>query len=159
LIPQSATPHYNLATLLHRNNQLDRAMREYQLALAYASDPIEAAEAHNNLGVLFTQRNQAQAALGEFDAAIRINPNEQNSYLGRGQLEYQQHNLDAALPDFSRAAQIAPSPVACFWLARTLEDKGDLGAAVQAYEAALQLAPAMNEARTRLETLRLKLQK
>jgi tetratricopeptide (TPR) repeat protein len=159
LIPQSATPHYNLATVLQRNHQLDRAMREYQLALAYAFDPIEAAQAHNNLGVLFTQRNQARAALLEFDAAIRDNPNEQNSYLGRGLLEYQQLNLDAALPDFSRAAQIAPSPLACFWLGRTLEDKGEPGAAVQAYEAALQLAPGMNEARTRLEALRRKLQK
>jgi protein O-mannosyl-transferase len=159
LLPQSATPHYNLATVLHRNNQLDAAMREYQLALAYASDPIEAAQSHNNLGVLFTQRNQAAAALLDFDAAIRINPDEQNSYLGRGLLEYQQLNLDAALPDFSRAAQIAPSPVACFWLGRTLEDKGEMGRAVQAYEAALQLAPGMNEARTRLDALRPKLQK
>jgi protein O-mannosyl-transferase len=154
LIPQSATPHYNLATVLHQNNQLDAAMREYQLALDYASDPVEVAQAHNNLGVLFTQRNQPARALLEFDAAIRVNPNEQNSYLGRGLVEYQQLNLDAALPDFSRAAQIAPSPLACYWLGRTLEDKGDLLAAIRAYEGALQLAPAMNEARTRLEALR-----
>ena len=95
----------------------------------------------------------------EFNTAIQANPNEQNSYLGRGSLEYQEHNLDAALADFSRAGQIAPTPVAFFWLGRTLEDKGDLQAAVHAYETALQMAPGMNDARVRLDGLRLKLQK
>ncbi len=159
LVPQLATGHYNLATVLHEQNQIEAAMREYQLALTYASDPTEAARAHNNLGVLLMQRNQPTAAIAEFNAAIQANPNEQNSYLGRGSLEYQEHSLDAALADFSRAAQIAPSPVAYFWMGRTFEDKGDLRSAVLAYEAALQMAPGMNEARTRLDGLRLKLQK
>ena len=126
-------------------------MHEYELALTYASDATEAAQAHNNLGALLMQRSQPAAAIAEFNAAILANPNEQNSYLGRGAIEYQEHDLDAAFADFSRAAQIAPSPVAYFWLGRTLEDKGDLQSAVRAYEAALQIAPAMNDARTRLE--------
>ncbi len=157
LVPQLATAHYNLATVLHRENQLDAAMREYQLALTYAADPSETAQTHNNLGVLLTQKNQAAAAIAEFTAAIDANPDEQNSYLGRGSLEYQEHNLDAAFADFSRAAQIAPTPVAFFWLGRTLEDKGDLPAAVRAYERALQLAPGLNDAQVRLDALRLKL--
>jgi tetratricopeptide (TPR) repeat protein len=157
LVPQLSTPHYNLATVLHRQNQLDAAMHEYQLALTYTLDPTESAQAHNNLGVLLTQQNQSTAAIAEFTAAIAANPDEQNSYLGRGSLEYQEHNLDAAFADFSHAAQIAPSPVAYFWLGRTLEDKGDLQAAVRAYVAALHLAPEMNDARTRLEALVVKL--
>jgi protein O-mannosyl-transferase len=159
LVPELSTAHYNLATVLHRQNQLEAAMHEYQLALAYTADPTEAAQTHNNLGVLLTQRNQPASAISEFTAAIRANPDEQNSYLGRGSLEYLEHNLDAALADFSRAAQIAPSPVAYFWLGRTLEDKGELQAAIRAYEKALQMAPAMNDVRTRLDALRLKLQK
>jgi protein O-mannosyl-transferase len=159
LVPQLSTPHYNLAIVLHRQNQLDAAMHEYKLALTYTADPLEAAQAHNNLGVLLTQKNQPAAAISEFTVAIAANPDEQNSYLGRGSLEYQEHNLDAAQADFSRAAQIAPSPVAYFWLGRTFEDKGDLPSAVRAYEAALNIAPGMNDARMRLDTVRLKLQK
>ncbi len=159
LVPQLATAHYNLATVLHRQNQLDDAMREYQLALIYAADSTEAAQAHNNLGVLLMQRNQAGAAMTEFNAAILANPDEQNSYLGRGSLEYQDHHLDAALADFSQAAQIAPTPVAYFWLGRTLEDQGDLQAAVRAYETALQKAPGLNDVRVRLDALRVKLGK
>jgi tetratricopeptide (TPR) repeat protein len=159
LVPQLATAHYNLATVLHRQNQLDAAMHEYQLAITYAADSTEAAQAHNNLGVLLMQRNQPEAAKTEFNAAIQSNPDEQNSYLGRGSLEYQEHHLDDALADFSRAAQIAPTPVAFFWLGRTLEDKGDLPAAVRAYEAALQMSPGLNDAQVRLDALQLKLRK
>jgi protein O-mannosyl-transferase len=158
LVPQLATAHYNLATVLHRQNQLDDAMHEYQLAITYAADSTEAAQAHNNLGVLLMQRNQPAGAMTEFMAAIQANPDEQNSYLGRGSLEYQEHELDAALADFSRAAQIAPTSVAFFWLGRTLEDKGDLQSAVRAYETALQMTPGLNDARVRLDALRLKLQ-
>ena len=159
LVPELSAAHYNLATVLHQYNQLDRALHEYQLALTYAADPTAAAQAHNNLGVLRMQRNQAAAAISEFTAAIQANPNEQNSYLGRGSLEYQQHNLDAALADFSRAAQIAPLPAAYFWLGRTLEEKGDVQSAVRAYETALQMAPGMTDARTRVDALRPRPQK
>jgi protein O-mannosyl-transferase len=159
LVPQLATAHYNLATVLHQQNQLDAAMHEYQLAITYAADPREAAQAHNNLGILLMQRNQPVAAMTEFNAAIHANPDEQNSYLARGSLEYQEHNLDAALADFSHAAQIVPSPVAYFWLGRTFEDKGDLPSAIRAYEAALRIAPNMNDARSRLDALHVTLQK
>jgi tetratricopeptide (TPR) repeat protein len=62
-------------------------------------------------------------------------------------------NLDAAVADFTKAAQIAPSPIALYWLGQTLERKGDTQRAVQAYEAALRLAPGMAEARARLAAL------
>ena len=54
------------------------------------------------------------------------------------------------------AAQIAPSPTACYWLGRALESKGDYRRASSAYAAALQLAPGMAEARTRLQALQSK---
>jgi tetratricopeptide (TPR) repeat protein len=74
--------------------------------------------------------------------------------LGRGLIEYQQGNTKMAGADFARAAQIAPSALACFWLGRTLQDNGELGKAAAAYEAALSLAPAMREAQTRLAAIR-----
>jgi tetratricopeptide (TPR) repeat protein len=61
--------------------------------------------------------------------------------------------VDAAIADFTKAAQIAPSPFALYWLGRALESKGNTQQAAKAYAAALQLAPAMGEARTRLEAL------
>jgi tetratricopeptide (TPR) repeat protein len=153
LMPALSTAHYNLGTLLHRQNDLDRALQEYQLALKYASDEHEAAETHNNLGVLFHQLGRRDEAAAEFTAAIALNPYEPNSFIGRGLIEHEEGKLDAALQDFTRAAQIAPSPQAFYWQGRVLEDKGQFPTAAGAYRNALKLAPNLGDTRTRLESL------
>jgi Flp pilus assembly protein TadD len=154
LSPDLASPHYNLAVLLQKHNQLNDAEHEYRAALALSSDQVEIVQSHNNLGILYLGEQKYPEALTELSAAIALDPNEQNSYIGRGTIEMQTMKLDAAIADFSRAAQITPSPIAFYWLGRALESKGDTRQAVRAYTAALQLAPAMAEARTRLEALR-----
>ena len=154
IAPLLATPHYNLATLLQSENQLDRAQLEYETALAYSSDPAERAQAHNNLGALLLSLHRLAEALSHFNAAIAINPREQNSFLGRGLIEYQQGTVEAAGADFARAAQIAPSAASYFWLGRTLEDRGELRKAASAYDQAYHLAPTMSEAQDRLAAIR-----
>jgi tetratricopeptide (TPR) repeat protein len=154
LIPGLASAHYNLGFLLQRQNRAEQAAREYRQAIALASDPMEAAQAHNNLGILYLMSKNYTAALPELTAAIALNPNEQNSYIGRGTIELESWNYPAAAADFARAAEISPSPMACFFLGQALERKGDYSQAEHAYMAALQLAPEMTEARNRLEALR-----
>jgi tetratricopeptide (TPR) repeat protein len=153
LIPELASAHYNLGVLLQSRNRTEEAAREYRLAIARSADPIEAGQAHNNLGILYLGLRNYTAALLELNAAIALNPNEQNSYLGRGTIELESWNYAAAAADFERAARISPSPFACFWLGRALESQGDYPRAESAYAAALQLAPGMTEARTRLGAL------
>ncbi|MFZ0797587.1 MAG: tetratricopeptide repeat protein [Terriglobales bacterium] len=153
LMPTFATAHYNLGTLLQRKNELDQAQREYQLALQYASDEREAAQAHNNLGVLFNQLGRRDVAVAEFTQAIVLNPHEQNSLVGRGLIEHEQGKLDAALQDFTRAGQVTPSPLAFYWQGRVLEEKGQPSAAAEAYRAALKLAPDFGDTQVRLENV------
>jgi len=150
LMPTFSTAHYNLGTLLRRQNELDRALREYQLVLKYGSDEREAAQTHNNLGVLFNQLGRRDDAVAEFTQAIALNPFEQNSLVGRGMIEHEEGKLDAALQDFARAAQVAPSPLAFYWQGRVLEDKGQLSAAAEAYRTALKLAPDFGDTQVRL---------
>jgi tetratricopeptide (TPR) repeat protein len=97
--------------------------------------------------------NDPQSAIKQFTAALQLDPNRQNSLLGRGEAEYFEGNLDAAVTDLSRASEIRPFALANFWLGRALESKGQLEAAANEYRAALQLAPDMAEARQRLESL------
>ncbi len=153
LMPTLAAAHYNLGILLQRQNELNRALQEYQLALQYASDEREAAQTHNNLGVLFKQLGRRDEAVAEFSHAIALNPHEQNSLLGRGLIERDEGKLDAALQDFSQAAQIAPSPSALYWQGRVLEDKGQLAAAAEAYRGALKLSPEFGDTQARLERI------
>jgi protein O-mannosyl-transferase len=153
LIPDLAFAHYNLGVLLQRQNLMEQAAREYRQAIALSSAPAEAAQAHNNLGILYLTSKNYNAALPELNAAIALNPNEQNSYIGRGMIERESWNYPAAIADFARAAEISPSPLACFLLGQALEAKGDYARAENAYTAALRLAPGMAEAQTRLEAL------
>ena len=152
-ISDLASAHYNLGVLLQRQNRAVESAREYRTAIAVSVSPMEAAQAHNNLGILYLTSKNYAAALTELNAAIALNPDEQNSYLGRGTIELESWNYNAAVADFARAAEISPSPVACFWLGRALESQGNYSRAQSAYAAALQMAPGMAEARSRLEAL------
>jgi Flp pilus assembly protein TadD len=153
--PDLGSAHYNLGVILHRQNQLPEAASQYRLAIAHAGDAVEASQAHNNLGVLYLGLNNLTVAKSEFDQAISLNPNEVNSYLARGTVEFQLGNLNNALADFSQAATRAPSPGSLYWLGRAAEAKGDFARAKNAYQATLQMAPGMTEARARLESLRM----
>jgi len=152
--PDLGSAHYNLGVLLQRQNQLSDAANQYGLAIKYAGNAEEAAQAHNNLGVVYLSANQLAAAGAQFDQAIALNPNEVNSYVARGTLEFQTGKFDDAITDFSQACSRAASPLALYWLARAEEAKGDFARAKSAYEAALRFAPGMAEARSRLESLK-----
>jgi tetratricopeptide (TPR) repeat protein len=154
--PELASAHYNLGVVLQGQGHAEQAAGEYRLAIALAADPVEAARAHNNLGILYLMSKNYTAALPELNAAIAANPNEQNSFMGRGMIEMESWNYAAAVADFARAAAISPSPIASFWLGKALESNGDNTRAEQAYATALQLAPGMAEARARLEALHAK---
>ena len=153
LMPTLAAAHYNLGMLWHRENELEKAAAEYQLAARYASDQREAPQSHNNLGVLLSQTGRKDEAAAQFTQAISANPQEQNSLIGRGMIEYDSGRLDAALQDFAQAAQVAPSALADYWQGRVLQDKGELVAAVVEYRAALKIAPEFADAQVRLQSL------
>ena len=154
LSPDLASPHYNIAVLLQKHGQLEDAEREYRTALALSSDQAEIVQSHNNLGILYLGEKKYPAAIAELSTAVAMDPSELNSYIGRGMAEMQSRNVDTAIADFSKAAQIAPSPLALYWLGQAYESKGNPQQAVRAYTTALQLAPAMAEARARLDFLR-----
>jgi Tfp pilus assembly protein PilF len=156
--PTVSAPHYNLGTLLQVQGRLELAKSEYLTALLYASDPTELAQTHNNLGAISLQLGDKNGAKLQFDAALNINPNEVNSLIGRGLLEYQGKQLDLSLRDFSHAAQIGSSPLGFFWSGRVLEEQGKMQEAVMAYEEALQRAPGLKEAQLRLHSIQSKSQ-
>lgn len=152
-VPRLPTAHYNLGVLLQRQNQLDAARHQYELALQYGADPRETAQAHGNLGFLLLDSDPA-AAIPHFNAALEFNPEKQNYLFGHGVAEFHVRNLDAAVNDLAHAAQIAPFAPAEFWLGRALEGKGDRQGAEKAYEAAVKIAPEFAEAQQRLDGLR-----
>ncbi len=154
LAPDLAAPHYNLALILQKQGQMSESVREYRLAIERSADPLEKAQAHNNLGALYLQAKSNAAAQAEFSAAIALNPNEVNSYVGRGIAEEQEANHEAAIADFTQASKLQPAAAVYFWLGQAYEEKGDYNRAQNAYVTALRMAPGMSEAQTRLEMVR-----
>jgi protein O-mannosyl-transferase len=155
ITPTVSTPHYNLGTLLQASGKLEPAKHEYLTALSYASDPTELAQTHNNLGAVSMQLGDKAGAKSQFDIALRINPTEVNSLIGRGLLEFREGQFELALGDFSQAAQLG-SALGFFWSGRILEEQGKLHDAATAYEKALQRTPGLKEAQLRLRAIRSK---
>jgi protein O-mannosyl-transferase len=153
LIPSLASAHYNLAVIFQREDRLQDAAREYAATISNSNDPAELTAAHNNLGILYLMVKNYPAATMELTAAIALNPTSLNSYIGRGVVEFQSSNFDAAIADFTTAIKLGGPPLAYFWLGRADEAKGDSPAAIAAYSNALRLAPGMNDARARLDAL------
>jgi tetratricopeptide (TPR) repeat protein len=153
--PDLGDAYYNLGVLLNRQNQYPEAANQYRLAIAHAEDAAEAAQAHYNLGVLYMVLgvDNLVIAKSELDQAIALNPDEANSYIARGTIEYQWRQLDNAISDYTQANLRAPSPFAFYSLGIAEEAKGDLPRAKAAYQAALRIAPSMQEARRQLESL------
>jgi protein O-mannosyl-transferase len=86
-MPDVPTSYYDLGVILQRQGRLDEALREYKQALLCTGDPEAAARTHNNIGAILLTKNDLPAALAEYDAALRINPEEAHSLLGRGTIE------------------------------------------------------------------------
>ncbi len=151
--PDLGVAHYDLATVLQRENRTDEALMQYSLSLPRMCDPMELGQTRNTLGALYLGRKQYAEAMEQFDAAIQINPDEVNSYIGRGMVQFQLGQSDNALASFSRAAELAPSPLAWFWSGRCHEARGEKHFAVRDYQAALRIAPQFTSARSRIAQL------
>jgi protein O-GlcNAc transferase len=154
-MPDYATAHYNLGTMLQTENRFEEATKEYRLALVYTRDPVEAGKVYDNIAMLREQQNEPIEALSAYNASLRINPYDIRARVGRGMLEYKGSSLDNAQVDLSWAVRLAPDDAnTCYWLGRVLEDKGQLSLAESAYETALTLSPNLSDAQTHLNALR-----
>ena len=62
-LPRWPVAHFDFARMLQNEQRYQDAIREYRLALAYETEPDEAAASHINLGAIYVQQNQLPAAL------------------------------------------------------------------------------------------------
>src|SRR5262249_51413901 len=82
--PKYGIAHYNLGNMLRRKNRLPEAVGELQLAVQYAQDPGQLANAFHNLGVVWMEQNKLAEARAAFSEALSAQPQKQNSYVARG---------------------------------------------------------------------------
>ena len=158
-MPDFSTAHYDYGTVLQQAGRMDKAIMEYALALQTTGDTEEAARIHNNIGSIMLQKNSLDDALGEYNTALKLDPNQPSSLLGRGTVEFRQSHMDLAEQDLTRLVHVHPTPIAWYSLGRTLEVEGKRQPALVAYQNALDLAPNFDAAQQRVDAIRLTQQK
>ena len=150
--PESARPHYNLATELAQiPGELPDAITEFEAALRIRPDY---AEAHYNLGNAFAlMPARTPDAITEYQAALRYAPNLIEAHYSLGNvLAHTPGRLADAINEYKAALRIQPNYVYAHnnlgtALART---PGRLPEAIAEFEAAVRLRPDYADAHNNL---------
>jgi tetratricopeptide (TPR) repeat protein len=147
--PQALQATKKLALIYDRNHDLDRAEREYKRILD--QNPQDA-DAWCNLGYLSYRRGQMGNAEMQLRNALAHKPDHTYARVNLAMTLAQQGYYDASVEEF---AKVLPKSEAYCEVAFILKLQGKFREAIQKYEAALTLEPAMPRASAELAKLRL----
>jgi Tfp pilus assembly protein PilF len=139
----------------YRLGEFDRALadhsEEIRLAPHYADGYLHRAAAHHAMGNI-------EQAIADFSEAIRVEPWRPAGYVGRGSIYFAGGDAARALADFDEAIRRLPESALTASAYRkrgeVLEARGDLPAALSAFEKAASLDPADGEATAARDRLR-----
>jgi tetratricopeptide (TPR) repeat protein len=95
--------HYNLGTRSLRDGEPEKAIEEFQTALAMEPNR---GSTYALLGTAYAAAGQREAALEAYRKALSLEPNEAAHYNNLGTLLAEQGRLEEALEHFRRAAQM-----------------------------------------------------
>ncbi len=106
--PMSGDAHFQLAVILHDENDLSGAVRHFQSLLKISP---ELAEVHFNVGTLLKQMGRTQEAAESFERAVKLNPAMADAHNNLGVIHREQGDLEKAVECFERAIKHAPKMV------------------------------------------------
>jgi tetratricopeptide (TPR) repeat protein len=93
-------------------------------------------------GFAYTRKGEYDQAIQDFDQALRLNPNDAATLVGRGAAYFGKKQLERAIQDFDEANRLAPNgadPIRSRGLAYAA--KGESDRAIQDFDQALRLNP------------------
>lgn len=115
--PYSYEAHSNLGTIYSREGEYDRAVEQFQLAIATFPDPfnpppmevMNVARAFYNMGLAYQQMGRFNSALQAYDKAIRVAPQMGEAYSNMGTVYSAMGRHAEAEMSFKKALSINPS--------------------------------------------------
>jgi tetratricopeptide (TPR) repeat protein len=148
--PNSAVPHYNLASALNARGRIDEAIAEYQTAIRIQPAVI----AYTSLGAAYQAKGLINEAIEQYRLALRLQPGDADAHTYLAIAYAESGDLNNAIEHFRIAVQLQPdSAIAQYGLGRAYLDKGQLEEAIPYLESAVRLNPdeslfrsALNEA-------------
>lgn len=151
--PRDAMSRTNIGAYLQTHGHTAEAIAQFKSAIALTSDSGLLAQTYANLG-------SAQRSLGDdvdasvsYSQAVKINPRQFNAWLGLGILARKDAKPDEAMADLSRSIKIQPTPLAYLELGKILAEANRRSEALDAYKAALLLAPDYADAQQAIASL------
>lgn len=151
--PTNAKGDLNLAVYDQTQGHTEQAIELYRNVLQISSDQKLEAEALGNLAVAYRQLRNYSQAEATYRIAVRLSPDNHNTWLGMGLLEQKLGNCDEAAGAFSRSAALRPSPVDYLLLETALQRCGRSSEATAAHEKARQISDDLRLAHTIADSL------
>ncbi|MDR4507962.1 MAG: tetratricopeptide repeat protein [Candidatus Brocadiaceae bacterium] len=146
--PKSNRAHCNLGIVYMENGFLERAQKEYQIALDI--NP-EDAIVHRNLGSLFAKKGLEDQAFIEYGKAIQFADDDPKPHNNLGNIYFNRGQIDEAQLEYEKALKIKPDySIAHNGLGTIYDRKGLHDKAVEEFKTALYYDDAYLPARINL---------
>jgi protein O-mannosyl-transferase len=143
-VQPTAPAYYNLANLLSKQGELDKAEKNYRAALELKPEFVEALY---NYGALLAKQGKIEDAAKNYCAALKLKPEFVDAHLSFGALLAGQQKWNEAIAEFNAALQSEPSNANIhFNLGAAYIAKGKPDAAAKHYAEACRLRPDDAEA-------------
>ncbi|MDH2344188.1 MULTISPECIES: tetratricopeptide repeat protein [unclassified Bradyrhizobium] len=154
LMPNVPYALTNRAFIYIGQSKFDAALQDLNKAVEQFP-PMASGPAHHLRGIAYFKLGDYQKAQIELDEALRVDPNNPDPLMGRGELEQAQKNNDAALRDFDEYSRRVPrDPRGLIGRATVLETTGHPQEALAALDGALAIDPSNLRAATLRDRIR-----
>jgi len=129
----------SLGLVFFHQGQMDRAIEQYQRALAINPGY---AVAFNNLGIALLQKGQVDHAIEQYQRALKIDPDYAEAQNNLGNALLQKGRVDEAMTQFRKALKISPNDDDLYYdLGNAFFQKGQMDEAIVQYQKALEINP------------------
>ena len=144
----------NRAWIYISRSRYDAAMQDLNKAIE-RFPPAAAGRARYYRGFTFFRMKDYPAAMSDLNEAVKVDPNNPDPYLTRGEIEQAEQQYDAALRDYDEFSKRAPrNPRGLIGRGSVLEATGRAKEALLAYESAVALEPGNAQALAARDRLR-----
>ena len=138
LDPTLQRAHNALGSALWGVGQFSEAEAEYRAALRLNPDY---AKVHFNLGKMLEEMGRSEDSITEYQELVRVDSNDAVAYSALGAALYRTNHLPEAEKTFRQAILLDPDAESYWNLGMVLQKRGDIDAAIDAFQTAIQRNP------------------